>query len=185
LARKFAKKSGTELAVRCAHRDSETGIFEYFVVTGTKRKGQWYNEIDIDLPSLIQYRVHRQRPYTRAPKTSQTKHKPPPLANKPVKPTPNTARSETKAVTKPKPSTFAKPEIKAAVDAHTSETLTQLKISASRGQKCVPGHVMEDLRNRTTLKLKEVTTFSSTMISKKMALAEQMAVSQYIAFIKK
>ena len=44
---------------------------------------------------------------------------------------------------------------------------------------------MEDLRNRTTLKLKEVTTFSSTMISKKMALAEQMAVSQYIAFIKK
>jgi len=192
LARKFAKKGGTELAVRCAQRDSETGIFEYFVVTGTKRKGQWNSEIDIDLPSLIQYRVHRQRPYIRPPKTSQTKHKPPPLANKPVIRTQNTTRSEIKAVPKAK----AKPpksdikaaadaQIKAAVEAHTAETLAQLKISASRGQKCVPGHVMDGLRNRTTLKLKEVRSLGTAMISKKLSLAEEIAVSQYIAFIKR
>ena len=179
LARRFAKKGGNELAVRCAQRDSETGIFEYFVVTGSRRKGQWSSELDVDLPALIQYRVHQQRPYIRPLKTSQTKYKPAPLANKPAITTQNTARSF-----KPVPRAKPRSEIRAAVDAHTSETLAQLKISASRGQKSVPGHVMEDLRNRTTLRLKQVSSFSATTIRNKLSLAEQLAVSQYIAFMK-
>ena len=137
IARTNLSKSLTATAVRFVHTDPLTGFKEYYVVPNNKKCGSWYSDESIDLYSLIQYRLeHRRRQkgkqMSKLERTAPCSAKSKPPAKTSID---NCANNRHEA------------EFQAAMDKHRDETLRLLKLSAAKGEACVPTNMMIDTRN--------------------------------------
>jgi hypothetical protein len=130
--------------IRYVHTDPLTGFKEYFVVPNGKECGSWFHDEDVDLNSLIRYRLEQRKHHadkmgvqlgeveanTKRKAPCSTKSKPPAKKNKDVG---SNKRNNA--------------ELQATVNKHRDDTLRLLKLSAEKGESCVPVNTITNIRN--------------------------------------